>query len=231
MYSFHLYKHKQNLTAIKPAHPKSNSQLSERAYSRIEEWKNSNSQVAQELFGKVEKLGKLPKIGRENRKNRKSKERNLIREREQAQGTGNPYLENVFLDSLRKTNKGKHVGKYFLRVQYFSTEERLKNASCANSGLDSTSRWAESNGKERTVDGFKKQMVSFSHNNSFTPDPYMDPQGALLFRKREKSMEQNKTFFVTTKIPCPKSSLLISQKFSNFYKTLKGSKLYKNSII
>lgn len=231
MYSFHLYKHKKNLSANKPPQPKSNSQLSERAYSRIEEWKNLNREVVDGLFGKVENLGKLPKIVRENRKNRKSNEKYLPDGRDQGLGTGNPYLENVFLDSLRKTNKGKHVGKYFLRVKYFSTEERLRNASFFNSGLDSTPRRPESNGKERVVDGMKKHLVSFSNHHSATPDPYMDPQGALLFRKREKSMEQNKTFFVTTKVPSPKSSLLISQKFSNFYKTLKGRKLYKNSII
>jgi hypothetical protein len=142
----------------------------------------------------------------------------------------NPYFEDVFMKGLRKTDKKKHLGSYFLRVKYLSTDERLKTVSCLNSSLDSTARRPASPAKLFPISKPKTSQVS-SHKTSFTPDPYNDPINAITYRERQKSLEPTKGFFVTTKVDSPKSKLLISQKFSDFYSTIKGSKVYKNSII
>lgn len=217
MYSVHLHRHKQSLLKNEISRViKDTSQLSERAYNRLEEWKSRNSELIQSVYGKVAKKKEFPKL-RQNSHTPKP-----------LTHTENPYRENGFIESLRKTEKSKHLGKYFIRVNYLSVQERMNTSMQSNFSIDVVppQNLAKRELKLSTV---KKQMEKRKASN-WTPDPFCDPCNESIFRQRQKTLEPSKAFFVTTKVHSPKTKLLISQKFSDFYNSLHGKKLYKNSL-
>jgi len=225
MYSIHLHRHNQSLLSnIDPSraiHQK--NQLSLRAYHRIDEWKSRNTELVQSVYGKVTKRTKFPRL------------RQISQTPDHLIPAENPYSESEFNESLRKTEKSKHLGKYFIRVKYLSTQERMNLSMYSNSYVDVCP--PKSPGKEkvlpttvRKVKDLRTEQKSNKKDGKWTPDPFFDPCNEKIFRQRQKSLEPAKAFFVTTKVPPPKSNLLISKKFSEFYNSLNGKKLYKNSI-
>lgn len=216
MYSVHLHRYKQSLLKNDLSRVKKDTnQLSERAYNRIEEWKSKNNDLIKSVYGKVTKK-EFPKL------------RQKAHTPSHLTHAENPYRENEFKESLRKTEKSKHLGKYFIRVNYLSVQERMNTSMQNNFSIDVVPPQGITKRTQKLM-AVKKHMEKRKYSN-WTPDPFCDPCDENIFRQREKSLEPAKAFFVTTKVQSPKSKLLISQKFSEFYNSLNGKKLYKNSL-
>lgn len=222
MYSIHRHRHQQSLLSNSDQSRSiaQKNQLSWRAYHRIDDWKSKNTELIQSVYGKVTKKTNLPKL------------RQVSQTPDRLIPAENPYIENEFTESLRKTEKSKHLGKFFIRVKYLSTQERMNLSMYSNSYVDVCPPQAPCKEKilPMTVRKTKELNKELKKDGKWTPDPFCDPSNEKIFRQRQKSLEPAKAFFVTTKVPSPKSNLLISKKFSEFYNSLNGKKLYKNSI-
>ena len=200
MYS--IFKHTQRLTP----EPKScnsiskdTASLSRRAHQRLHDWTYANEQLIKTVFGSIhhqKAVHKLEKIHMTPKKN-------------QTIPLENPYFETKFAENLRKTHKSKNLAHDFIRIQYTTEKERISLSTSRNLSIDSNnSRISSPNPRIIQKINAIKKPLSPVQKKPFVPDPFSDQNYEGMFRKRKRSLEIGKNFFVTTKIQTPESNFL-----------------------
>ena len=221
---YNRYQHTQRLNpGPRPASMslKNKDLLITKAHKRAAEWELDNGHLLKDVFGESRYKGSTI--------SRRKPESNL---KSIPKSPENPYFETHFSENLRKQNKNLHIGKNFMRVGYITEKERICLNTSANSNIDLALSRPSKPEKHIMHKGSatENRAVQKSCNQSYD-DPFSDPNLEGMFRKRMKSLELGKTFFVTTKIPTPKQPLLITKKFDDFYSKLHNTnKVYKNSL-
>ena len=195
--------------------------LIRKAHKRVAEWELDNGHLLKEILG--ESRLKAPELTRRKPGSRVKSIQNP---------SENPYFETHYSENLRKTDKSLHLGRDFMRVRYITEKERISLNASANSNIDITPiRSPKAEIKNMQKGNTLKNRIVQQSNIQFYEDPFTDPNFDGMFRKRMKSLELGKNFFVTTKIPTPKQPLLLTKKFDEFYSKLHNTnKVYKNSL-
>lgn len=220
---YNRYLHRQRMTPepkITSFSLKSKEKMSQNAYRRAEDWSFNNCHLLKEVFGPVP-------INHRN----SSLKKTLTPQKKYFIPQSDPYSESNFVEILRKPQKDKNLAGSFFRIKYSTAQERISQNTLANSNIDicpnrTPSPLSRVNFKEKPKKSLK------NHEKPFTlREPYIENASEDLCRKRIKSLELGKTFFVTSKVPETKPNLLISKNYEDFYSKLSGtSKIYKNSI-